>query len=290
MPPFCRLPCRPPVRGVQFHHPVPAAADGSEEVGKDYRHMSADLQVCAGRPVLSLGPLPGQCTIGSQGSCFQAQGSAWCIAAAVSSTPPAGAFHASLGESCCCVCMCVGVFVSCVCCQVSGEAQYTDDVSLPPNTLHAAFVTSTKPHAKLLGVDASAALAMPGGGRCCRERSTRAGTSGAAVTSPPPRFSQWLPTLSRDTAASLSACPVVLAVRPLPGVVGYFGADDVPGDNMIGPIMHDEEVFATKEVTCVGQVRSPWASPALCSLVQWPASQQHRHAARIFGNVLRHRP
>jgi hypothetical protein len=37
--------CRPPVRGVQFHHQVPAAVDGSEEVGKDYRHMSADLQV-----------------------------------------------------------------------------------------------------------------------------------------------------------------------------------------------------------------------------------------------------
>jgi xanthine dehydrogenase/oxidase len=37
--------------------------------------------------------------------------------------------------------------------------------------------------------------------------------------------------------------------------MGYFGADDVPGDNMIGPIMHDEEVFATNEVTCVGQVR-----------------------------------
>lgn len=47
--------------------------------------------------------------------------------------------------------------------QVSGEAQYTDDVALPPNTLHAAFVTSVKPHAKLLGVDASAAVAMPGG-------------------------------------------------------------------------------------------------------------------------------
>jgi hypothetical protein len=36
---------RPPVRGVQFHHAVPEAADGSAEVGKDYRHMSADLQV-----------------------------------------------------------------------------------------------------------------------------------------------------------------------------------------------------------------------------------------------------
>lgn len=46
--------------------------------------------------------------------------------------------------------------------QVSGEAQYTDDVDLPPNALHAALVTSKKPHAKLLGVDASAALAIPG--------------------------------------------------------------------------------------------------------------------------------
>lgn len=36
------------MRGVQFHHPVPAAVDGSEEVGKDYRHMSADLQVIRG--------------------------------------------------------------------------------------------------------------------------------------------------------------------------------------------------------------------------------------------------
>ncbi|KAF8057662.1 XDH1 [Scenedesmus sp. PABB004] len=117
---------RPPVRGVQLHHPVPAACDGSAEVGKDYRHMSADLQV-------------------------------------------------------------------------SGQAQYTDDVPLPPNTLHAALVTSTRPHARLLSVDHSAALAVP-------------------------------------------------------GVVGYFSAGDVPGDNAIGPVMRDELVFATDTVTCVGQV------------------------------------
>lgn len=83
--------------------------------------------------------------------------------------------------------------------QVSGQAQYTDDLPLPPTALHAAFVTSSRPHARLVSVDAAAALAMP-------------------------------------------------------GVVGYFGAKDVPGDNHIGPIMHDEEVFATTEVTCVGQV------------------------------------
>ena len=40
------------------------------------------------------------------------------------------------------------------------------------------------------------------------------------------------------------------------GVAGYFGAADVPGDNAIGAIIHDEELFATTEVSCVGQVRS----------------------------------
>lgn len=48
------------------------------------------------------------------------------------------------------------------CLQVCGEAKYTDDVPLPPNTLHAALVTSSEPHAKLLSVNASAALAMHG--------------------------------------------------------------------------------------------------------------------------------
>ncbi len=83
--------------------------------------------------------------------------------------------------------------------QVSGQAQYTGDVPLPPNALHAAFVTSARPHARLLSVDASAALALP-------------------------------------------------------GVIGYFDHTSVPGDNMIGPVRHDEEVFSSGVVTCVGAV------------------------------------
>ena len=42
--------------------------------------------------------------------------------------------------------------------QVTGEALYTDDVPLPPGTLHAALVMSTRPHAKILSIEASAAL------------------------------------------------------------------------------------------------------------------------------------
>jgi xanthine dehydrogenase/oxidase len=38
------------------------------------------------------------------------------------------------------------------CVQVSGQAQYTDDVPLPPDALHAAFVTSNRPHARILKV------------------------------------------------------------------------------------------------------------------------------------------
>eukprot|EP01025_Chloroclados_australasicus_P046435 TRINITY_DN5123_c0_g1_i6.p1 TRINITY_DN5123_c0_g1~~TRINITY_DN5123_c0_g1_i6.p1 ORF type:complete len:1400 (-),score=162.31 TRINITY_DN5123_c0_g1_i6:601-4416(-) len=46
----------------------------------------------------------------------------------------------------------------------------------------------------------------------------------------------------------------VSASKQLKGVHGVFRASDVPGDNHIGPILHDEETFATETVTCVGQV------------------------------------
>lgn len=39
-----------------------------------------------------------------------------------------------------------------------------------------------------------------------------------------------------------------------PGFAGIFLAKDVPGDNKIGPVVVDEELFATEFVTCVGQV------------------------------------
>lgn len=41
-----------------------------------------------------------------------------------------------------------------------------------------------------------------------------------------------------------------------PGFAGIFLAKDVPGDNNIGPVIYDEELFATEFVTCVGQVLS----------------------------------
>jgi hypothetical protein len=46
--------------------------------------------------------------------------------------------------------------------QVCGSAQYVDDIKLPADALVAALVMSTKPHAKVLRVDTSAAAAMPG--------------------------------------------------------------------------------------------------------------------------------
>lgn len=42
--------------------------------------------------------------------------------------------------------------------QVSGEAAYTDDVKLSSDFLHCALVVSTKPYAKILSVDPTAAL------------------------------------------------------------------------------------------------------------------------------------
>ncbi|XP_052183749.1 xanthine dehydrogenase 1-like isoform X2 [Diospyros lotus] len=83
--------------------------------------------------------------------------------------------------------------------QVTGEAEYTDDTTMPPNGLHGALILSRKPHARILSIDDS-------------------------------------------------------GVKCSPGFAGIFFAKDVPGDNFIGPVISDEELFATEFVTCVGQV------------------------------------
>jgi CO/xanthine dehydrogenase Mo-binding subunit len=46
--------------------------------------------------------------------------------------------------------------------KVTGAADYLADLPLPPGTLHAAFVTSPVPHGRIVSVDTSAALALPG--------------------------------------------------------------------------------------------------------------------------------
>lgn len=46
--------------------------------------------------------------------------------------------------------------------QCTGEAQYTDDIPPQRNELYGCLVLSTKPHAKLLEVDAASALELPG--------------------------------------------------------------------------------------------------------------------------------
>ncbi|XP_021638354.2 xanthine dehydrogenase 1 isoform X2 [Hevea brasiliensis] len=45
-----------------------------------------------------------------------------------------------------------------------------------------------------------------------------------------------------------------LEAKSSPGFAGIFLAKDVPGDNHIGPVIDDEELFASEFVTCVGQV------------------------------------
>ena len=50
--------------------------------------------------------------------------------------------------------------------------------------------------------------------------------------------------LSRDASAALQ----------VPGVVDVLFCDDVPGDNLIGAIVHDEPLFAEERVNFVGQV------------------------------------
>ena len=46
--------------------------------------------------------------------------------------------------------------------QCTGEAQYTDDIPVQKNELYGCLVLSTKPHARLLSVDAAPAMDIPG--------------------------------------------------------------------------------------------------------------------------------
>jgi len=46
--------------------------------------------------------------------------------------------------------------------QVTGEAEYADDVPMPPHALHAALVLSTKAHARIISIDDSSAKSSQG--------------------------------------------------------------------------------------------------------------------------------
>ncbi|KAG0458419.1 hypothetical protein HPP92_023576 [Vanilla planifolia] len=72
-------------------------------------------------------------------------------------------------------------------------------------------------------------------------------------TPTPPNTLHAVLVLSKKANARILSIDDTLA-RTSPGFAGLFLAKDVPGSNKIGAVVHDEEVFATDMVTCVGQV------------------------------------
>lgn len=58
--------------------------------------------------------------------------------------------------------------------------------------------------------------------------------------------------LSAKAHARISAMDLS-AVRSAPGVVLVLTADDIPGENDVSPVIHDDKLFATDTVTYVGQ-------------------------------------
>ncbi|KAK9866639.1 hypothetical protein WJX84_012043 [Apatococcus fuscideae] len=103
--------------------------------------------------------------------------------------------------------------------QTTGEAQFAGDIKLV-GMHHAALVTSTRPHARLVSVDASAALQMEGVSSFCDAR-TMGGPGENAATS---------------TATGLQH------------------QQQHNYSNAAGHMKQDEEVFASSEVHTVGQV------------------------------------
>ncbi|MFL6641799.1 MAG: xanthine dehydrogenase molybdopterin binding subunit, partial [Paraburkholderia graminis] len=43
------------------------------------------------------------------------------------------------------------------------------------------------------------------------------------------------------------------AVRKAPGVIAVLSADDIPGENNCGPVLHDDPILAVNEVLYLGQ-------------------------------------
>lgn len=56
------------------------------------------------------------------------------------------------------------------------------------------------------------------------------------------------------------------SARCSPGFAGIFSYRDVPGNNCIGPVVHDEELFASEIVTCVGQVHGTFTCFIFCAI------------------------
>jgi hypothetical protein len=86
---------------------------------------------------------------------------------------------------------------------------------------------------------------------------------------------------ARITALDLSA------VRASPGVVLVLTADDIPGENDVSPVIHDDKLFADGEVICVGQ--SLFAVAATSIAAARAAAGQGRGRIRGAAGRDRHR-
>lgn len=88
---------------------------------------------------------------------------------------------------------------------------------MPARGLYAHFVMSPKANATFTRLDATAALKM------VRQQ----------------RWEMW-------NCRHLTGCV------SQPGVVAFFSAADIPGENQIGPVFHDEELFVSaNQSVCV---------------------------------------
>ena len=60
--------------------------------------------------------------------------------------------------------------------------------------------------------------------------------------------------MSEDPVAGIEALVLRTAWRgtQMEGVVGYYDHTSVPGHNDLGAVVHDEEIFASDTVTCIG--------------------------------------
>ncbi|ALL66070.1 xanthine dehydrogenase, molybdenum binding subunit apoprotein [Paraburkholderia caribensis MBA4] len=106
-------------------------------------------------------------------------------------------------------------------------------------------------HASLAAHDAQAAIGVP----LPHESATLHVSGEATYTDDIPELAQTLHAalgLSRHAHARIVSLDLD-AVRAAPGVVAVLSADDIPGENNCGPVLHDDPILADGEVLYLGQ-------------------------------------
>ncbi len=129
---------------------------------------------------------------------------------------------------------------------VTGRARFIDDLPEPPDLLHAALVTSPHAHARILGIDGSAALALPGVAAVISAADIPGVNDVAPILSGEPCLAAGTADYAGHVVAAVAADSLALARQAVKRVkVDY---------EKLTPVLSIEDALAAESYTCAPQI------------------------------------